>query len=239
MKFSESLPKRRRMDAFILRTGFYVFLWSASGCSSDGSELGNPENKNEVKTRREGCLLCAGASSIEPFKRNNIACPSGLNIFYVNTKGKDKEKKFPDIAIWHSDGWIVGTDTGEWGGELAFVGDNGGFELIANGRVGGILRVDSGFLTIFKATGLVPEGRGGSLAQIIENNNQSEKRFSIVNLLELRGKPVFECELTDGSFLIETDEKVKMPNGGSYYHDLNVLRDGKTISNLFNRVAEP
>ena len=50
-------------------------------------------------------------------------------------------KQVPDVALRVDGGWLVGSDRGEWGGELVFIGDDGTRQRILDGNVEDIFRL--------------------------------------------------------------------------------------------------
>lgn len=72
-------------------------------------------------------------------------------------------EQVPGVALRVDDGWLVGGDRGEWGGELGFVGDDGHFQQILDDNVEDIHRLGD---RIVATTGLAHLGlnRGSVVA---------------------------------------------------------------------------
>lgn len=54
----------------------------------------------------------------------------------------------PDVALSVDNGWLVGSDRGEWGGELAFIGDDGLNQTILEKNVEDIYQLDSRLIAV-------------------------------------------------------------------------------------------
>jgi HEAT repeat protein len=76
-------------------------------------------------------------------------------VYNVETLEHDREgehvsiqKQVPDVGIKLSDGYLVGSDRGEWGGELSFIGFNGEYKKLLDENINGIFKMSSGIVTL-------------------------------------------------------------------------------------------
>jgi len=64
---------------------------------------------------------------------------AGQDIITVDARNirehREQINQIPDVALRVDDGWLVGGDRGEWGGELVFVGDDGTFQTLLEENV--------------------------------------------------------------------------------------------------------
>lgn len=136
-----------------------------------------------------------------PADGNNleIAAFTGDNVV-ENVKKIDE---VPETALRVEEGWLVGTDRGEWGGELAYVHDQGTSTIILDENVQDIYRLGERYIAV---TGL---SHGFSRGAIYEVSRQDNRTWTAQRWRALPRAP-------ESSFLVHTDELlVKVEVSGS------------------------
>lgn len=107
----------------------------------------------------------------------------------------------PTVAIRAFDGWLLGSDRGEFGGELVYRPDEGEDVLLAHVNVEDLYRLPQGFIATtgrgtmdsrngFGAVTVVTRGQGGTVA-VAEN-------------IDLPGAPTSSWLLESGDLLVNT-----------------------------------
>ena len=54
----------------------------------------------------------------------------------------------PEVGVRVSNGWLLGSDRGEWGGELVFKGDNKDYYKIIDENIGGLFKLGERFIAV-------------------------------------------------------------------------------------------
>ena len=103
------------------------------------------------------------------------------------------------ISFPVTDGLLVGTDKGEWGGELNFVSDKGDRRLLLQDNVNAILRTSDGLIVI---TGLAHMTLRYGSVYLVRPDNQGA--WSIEKKLVLPGSPAGIQQMSDEEVLIDT-----------------------------------
>ena len=56
--------------------------------------------------------------------------------------------RIPHVALKYEDGWLVGTDSGEWGGELAFIDKDKNMQLILKDNIEDIYKLENRYFVV-------------------------------------------------------------------------------------------
>ena len=110
----------------------------------------------------------------------------------------------PGVALRVDDGWLVGADRGEWGGELAHIGDDGGNQTFFDTNVEDIYRLGSRLVAV---TGLAHMTMNEGM--VYELVRDGRGKWSARTWRALPGAPA-------SSWLVSTGElHVNLAGGGS------------------------
>lgn len=105
----------------------------------------------------------------------------------------------PDLALKVSNGWLVGSDRGEWGGELVHIPASGQRIVLYDGNVEEIFPLGS---QIVATTGLAHLGMNSGFLLRIEEIESG--RFSATPWKRLPGAPVSSWLIEGGELLVNT-----------------------------------
>jgi HEAT repeat protein len=83
------------------------------------------------------------------------------------------EMKVPSVALRLDDGWLVGSDDGEWGGELVFLDDANRAKVIANQNIQGIYQLGSRVVVL---SGLAHMSNYGTAYELIRDGKDLQLR---------------------------------------------------------------
>lgn len=107
--------------------------------------------------------------------------------------------QLPDVAMKVPDGWLVGSNRGEWGGELVFIGDGEKPQLLLRDNIEDIYRLGDRYIAV---AGLAHLGFNyGSIFEIILMDNGS---WNIDLWRKLPGAPYSSWFVETGELLINT-----------------------------------
>jgi HEAT repeat protein len=102
-----------------------------------------------------------------------------------------------DVGIKMIDGYLVGSDRGEWGGELLFIEKKGEYEKLLDENIEGIYNISSGVAVI---AGLRHMGMNrGYLYKVTRDDNEG---WSATKWKTLPGAPYKSCLRNDGSLFV-------------------------------------
>jgi len=105
----------------------------------------------------------------------------------------------PDHGIKVSDGWLLGSDKGEWGGDLIFVGDDWKPIVVINDNISGIYKTPIGISVV---TGVTHLGINYGYIYIVENSDGNWVAREIANIY---GDAFLVEQQVDGSLLLAND----------------------------------
>lgn len=116
----------------------------------------------------------------------------------------------PTVAVRAFDGWLLGRDHGEFGGELVYRDGNGTDRMLADINIRGIQPIPDGFQVV-AGRGFMDSMNGvGSIITVTEQGDTVH-----TTSVELPGAPTRWHRLASGALLVRTLEKnVLVPVGG-------------------------
>jgi hypothetical protein len=105
----------------------------------------------------------------------------------------------PDFAVKVSDGWLAGTDVGEWGGEMIHIADDGSKAYLIDENVEGIHSFGSDFVAV---TGLAHlTFNRGAVYRVSQDANGD---WSATVWRRLPGAPISSSVVESGELRIDT-----------------------------------
>lgn len=130
----------------------------------------------------------------------------------VHTFEGIKEHQFeqtPTTGIRVKSGWLVGSNRGEFGGELAFISDTGSKEILLNDNIHKIYNVNNSLFVVAGLSHLLSSS--GTIYKITINPSA----ISHTVLHKLDGAPTTSFLTQSGHVMIETDYSTVLlsPNG--------------------------
>ena len=118
-----------------------------------------------------------------------------LTVTVKDENGTMKRNSLRGIRV--EDGCLVGSDRGEWGGEISFIDSSDKQTIIAEANTQSIYKTKTGIIAV---TGLAHLGTdSGFLFRLSRNAN---RQWTALKWRALPGAPIFSRPLTDGSLLI-------------------------------------
>ena len=102
----------------------------------------------------------------------------------VNGKVTSTTRQTPTYALPINDGYLLGGDRGEWGGELVFRRPDGSTEVLLNENVQGIFQTSIGIVVF---TGLAHMGINDGAIYLVNNGNDVKITSSLLH--KLPGSP--------------------------------------------------
>ena len=108
-------------------------------------------------------------------------------------------QQVPELAIKVENGWLTGSDRGEWGGELVFIDEEGNSSILLNTNIEDIYRL--GELTI-ATTGLAHMGMNTGAVYKLELNKSSN--WEATPWIKLPGVPRSSWFVETGELLLNT-----------------------------------
>ncbi|UTH34979.1 hypothetical protein NLY39_15005 [Pseudomonas sp. KHPS1] len=81
----------------------------------------------------------------------------------------------PNVAVKMGNGWLTGSNRGEWGGELAFVDANGTPEILLKDNIQNIYQTDNGTIVIAGLSHLVSSS--GRIYLVTKNGSSLDYRI--------------------------------------------------------------
>jgi HEAT repeat protein len=167
-----------------------------------------PES-HEVKLRKKRDSLrlerlVHGASAASPVSRRD----SGENVADDGdpadaTAPVEQGIDLPDVpalALRVGNGWLTGTDNGEWGGELDFVGDDGSRQIVIKENIEDIYRLGNDYVAV---TGLAHMLMNNGLIYRLEQ--ASNDRWTATPWRALPGAPNSSWPVETGELLINVN----------------------------------
>jgi len=156
-------------------------------------------------------IYCSSANAL-PFEKIDCLKPKYLHNdivledlhYTIVSKEYGKEEKgeeirvVPTVALKWKDRWIVGSDRGEFGGELVDIGPNGKKVKILSDNIKGIYNLDVGIVVLAGLSHLV----SSSGRMYIVSENDSKLTFRI--LFELDSVPVSSWTTNSGELIVNT-----------------------------------
>lgn len=138
-----------------------------------------------------------------------------------NLPGKNPEKRgeivlrTPEVGIRVEGGWLVGSDRGEWGGELAFIKEDGSSEIVRHGNVNAIHKLGERYIAVMGLSHL-----GISWGKILDLSRQNDgswqaKTWKILPAAPESSHRISEDEVlviveASGGILLREDGEMKM-----------------------------
>lgn len=110
----------------------------------------------------------------------------------------ERNKQIPDVALKVPNGWLVGADRGEWGGELVYISDDGESTTIYEGNTENIFFVGD---QLVATSGLAHFSSRGVLLAIDE---PKPGRYTAVPWKRLPAAPASSWLIEGGELLINT-----------------------------------
>jgi len=127
----------------------------------------------------------------------------GKEIIEINSSNmmeiRTPVKQVPELALKVENGWLTGSDRGEWGGELVFIDEEGNSTILLNKNIEDIYRL--GELTIATA-GLAHLGKNNGAVYKLELNNSGD--WVVAPWIKLPGVPRSSWFVETGELLINT-----------------------------------
>jgi HEAT repeat protein len=105
----------------------------------------------------------------------------------------------PDLALKVSEGWLLGSNRGEWGGELMFAGDNGKTYNVINDNIENIYPTAAGIMAL---TGLWHMTMNNGMVHKLSKNSSGQ--WQAEPYITLPGAPGGSSLLENGSILVHT-----------------------------------
>lgn len=131
----------------------------------------------------------------EKLKLPALPPPPGLHVKIKAHDGALHVKERRGIQI--GDGYLVGTDNGEWGGEIAFIDGDGNSHLVAHENTEAIYKTAAG---IFAVTGLAHMGANSGF--IFKIQKGAGQQWTAEKWRALPGAPRFSRLLENGSLFV-------------------------------------
>ena len=124
-----------------------------------------------------------------------------IETFTWNRGGKriQRSSNSPTCGLKTADGYIVGRDSGEWGGELAWVTEHSSTKILLKENTHGIYRLPFGILAVTGLAHLNLNHGAIFLVEPVESGGYRAKRWQ-----RLSGAPSFSGQLVNGNLFIST-----------------------------------
>ena len=107
-------------------------------------------------------------------------------------------EQLPQVAVKVWNGWLTGSDRGEWGGELVFVDASGNPEILLNDNIHNIYKTDNGAIVIAGLSHML--SNNGRIYLITKNGTSVDYRI----LFGLDGAPEESWMTSAGEIYINT-----------------------------------
>jgi hypothetical protein len=136
-------------------------------------------------------------------------------------RGKREEivLRTPETGIRVDDGWLVGSDRGEWGGELAFIKEDGSSEIVRRGNVNAIHKLGERYIAVMGLSHI-----GVSRGTVFDLSLQNDGSWQATTWKILPAAPKSSHRISDeevlvivessGGILLREDGRMKMANCG-------------------------
>lgn len=112
-------------------------------------------------------------------------------------KAPPREIKVPGVALRLGDGWLVGSDEGEWGGELVFIDAGKRMKVIASQNIQGIHRLGSRVVVL---SGLAHLSSRGAAYELVRHG----KDWRLQSWRGLPAAPARNSMAASGELLVQT-----------------------------------
>ena len=180
------------------RSGTTYRKWSAHVREPESTKLYQDRNSKRLESlafKTEIISYGAREEVDPPQEEGRIITITPDNIIEHRTP----HRQVPHVALRVSDGWLVGSNRGEWGGELAFVGDDGSGTVVAHVNVEDIYMLGDRTLAI---TGLAH--LSGNSGMILAVERDMDGTWSARPWRSLSGAPTASWPTTGNKLLIQT-----------------------------------
>ncbi len=129
------------------------------------------------------------------------ADPNGIIVVNEHNIVENREeiKQVPRVALRVGDGWLAGSNRGEWGGELVYIADNGNVTEIINSNIEDIYKLGDRYIAI---TGLAHLTMNNGM--IYELFQAADGNWRAKEWLALPGSPRTSWFVETGEILINT-----------------------------------
>lgn len=117
-----------------------------------------------------------------------------------STRHETPRRQVPSAALEVADGWLLGGNRGEWGGEIVFVDRRGRQTKLVDDNINGLTRLGT---RIFAAGGLAHIT--GNRGMVYEVSRDTQGHWSAGPWRVLPGEPWSSAPQPDGSWLIDTN----------------------------------
>lgn len=117
--------------------------------------------------------------------------------------------QIPNVALRTKNGWLLGSNRGEWGGEIVYKGDNGITQLIAHENVEDIYKIGNRYIAIVGLAHLILNN-----GIILELKKDSLGIWTAIPWRILPGAP-------RGSWFVKSGKLLVATNGGDFVIDKN------------------
>lgn len=159
-----------------------------------------------LDSRPISCTAMADADGRkqQPTKLRAGGHPDGLDRFAYRLEGHPRGKAAPSVAIRAFDGWLLGSDRGEFGGELIYRNETGDDTLLARANVEDIYRLKRGYI--------VTTGRGtleslNGFGHVLVIGRSTDGVVEVVDRFDLPAAPKSSWLLPSGEVLVSTAEE--------------------------------
>lgn len=105
--------------------------------------------------------------------------------------------RVPDVALHLDDGWLIGSDDGEWGGELMYIDDAKRMEVVAIQNIQGLHRLGSRVVVV---SGLAHMSNYGAIYELVRQGTD----WRIQPWRGLPAAPAGSSMTTSGELLVQT-----------------------------------
>jgi len=138
----------------------------------------------------------------------------GLQQFAYAVGAKAPGEVAPTVAMRAFDGWLLGSDRGEFGGELVYRPDEGEDLLLANINIEDIYWMPQGFIAVAGRRTMISTDSYGAVIAVVRRSDG----VGMIETTDLPGAPLSSWLLKSGELLINTIDQVVLLS------DSNVLR---------------
>jgi len=122
----------------------------------------------------------------------------------------DKIRQIPNVALKVPDGWLVGTDRGEWGGELVHLPARGASQVVYEANIANIVQLDRRLVAVSGIAHMI--SNSGFLLRIEKDDME---RYTAVPWKRLPAAPETSWRIEGSRLLVNTLD------GGSVIIDAN------------------
>ncbi len=158
------------------------------------------KSKEKEKLTYDSFILSYGADDEEQQIKKD---PNGIIEFnqYNMVEHREAIKQIPDVALKIEDGWLAGSDRGEWGGELVYLPNKGKMVKLLDDNIEDIYKFGDKYIAV---TGLAHlTTNNGHIFQV----HRQGQDWKVEPWISLPGAP-------SSSWLVETGELLINTEGG-------------------------